>query len=528
MIVESVVSVLQASLHYWQALPFSTQCYLLFANILCMAWCVMLCFPKSVKVGASQDTPAFGFWSWVLMLFQTGMGTGLLFWGGVEPQWHALHPPPLEASLTLPDALALTWFHWGVVPWVLYTLVALWLAKFLSPVTTQTLHTSETRMFSLGERCAMFWQILGNKLPVLSQNWQQVFVRYAVNVLVVWGVLMGVVATLCMGVLQWHASVFQTHLAEVGRVPWQVYGVLVGFCACFLASALSGIASGVKTLSWLTTILMLLLLAMVTLWLMQVPQDVQFLALWWHALVAWVMKSPAWMWGLPSSIFDPTHLMVQGTLLETRSAWVSEWTGKYWSWWLAWTPFVSQFLLTISKGRSVRSVAFFGVVIPTMFSMVWFAIFTLFALHVKLPLHHLTQAPAWTHQALGVLPFAGYARGILVTLIALGVINSLDAVVITLSELMGWYPRKRLTVLWTGCIIGLSVWAFYVGGLPLLQTLTLHHTLPYTLCIMAFMVLWLVQGKLSRVAPKFSLDKSHEMTSRGLPLAVSVAKSVKL
>ncbi len=483
----------------------------------------MLFVPRKFKISGEDSQISFGFWSWLLMLFQTGMGTGLLFWGGVEPLWHAQHPPPLATDFTLTDALALTWFHWGILPWVLYTLVALWLASFLK-THPQRSNTTDTPIHlhphaspaSLGGQCVAlitahpwFTTLLASK-RIPSWGVKLVYsLKPLMNTAVVWGVLMGTVATLCMGVLQWHGSTIAPfiHASTSGGSVSQLtlYGVLFGFCGCFLASALSGVATGVKWLSWLTSACMVVLLGMVLAWEPVYSQLSQGFTLFVQALGAWFMKTPYWMWGLPTH--ETTHTLPQFVTAtgayQARSVWVSEWTGKYWSWWLAWTPFVSQFMLSISKGRSVRSVAFFGVIVPTLFSVGWFSVFTLFAMNSHLPLHTLSQAPQWTYQALGLLPWGEAARFLLVVLIALGVINSLDAVVITLSELMGWHPSKKLTLLWTGLIAGIACWAFASGGLPRLQTLTLHHTLPYTLCLMGLMTGWFIQKMF-----RYLLDKS--------------------
>lgn len=44
----------------------------------------------------------------------------------------------------------------------------------------------------------------------------------------------------------------------------------------------------------------------------------------------------------------------------------NDWTIYYWIWWISWCAFVAPFIKEISKGRTIRSVVFFTVVIPSL------------------------------------------------------------------------------------------------------------------------------------------------------------------
>ena len=43
-----------------------------------------------------------------------------------------------------------------------------------------------------------------------------------------------------------------------------------------------------------------------------------------------------------------------------------DWTIYYWIWWISWAAFTAPFIVTISKGRIIRSVVFYTVVIPSI------------------------------------------------------------------------------------------------------------------------------------------------------------------
>ena len=63
-----------------------------------------------------------------------------------------------------------------------------------------------------------------------------------------------------------------------------------------------------------------------------------------------------------------------GVGLEGGTAWTSFWTVFYWSWWIAWAPFVGLFLARISKGRTIREVLATALIAMTLVSIIWFTV----------------------------------------------------------------------------------------------------------------------------------------------------------
>ena len=60
---------------------------------------------------------------------------------------------------------------------------------------------------------------------------------------------------------------------------------------------------------------------------------------------------------------------------EGQQGWTSGWTLTYLIWWLAWGPFVGIFIARISRGRTIREFCAGVILVPTLFSMLWFATF---------------------------------------------------------------------------------------------------------------------------------------------------------
>ena len=86
-----------------------------------------------LKLGTEDEEPEFSIGAWFAMLFAAGMGIGLVFWGVAEPVSHYGAPPPGIAPNT-PEAanaaMRYSFFHWGLHPWAVYSIVALAIAFF--------------------------------------------------------------------------------------------------------------------------------------------------------------------------------------------------------------------------------------------------------------------------------------------------------------------------------------------------------------------------------------------------------------
>jgi hypothetical protein len=63
--------------------------------------------------------------------------------------------------------------------------------------------------------------------------------------------------------------------------------------------------------------------------------------------------------------------------------WVADWTVWNWSWWFSWAPFAGLFLAALSRGRTVRTVVFTGVVATSAATMVWFLLLGGTSLHLQ-------------------------------------------------------------------------------------------------------------------------------------------------
>lgn len=96
---------------------------------------LLLAFGKygSIPLSREGEEPEYATATWVAMMFASGMAIGLVFFGVFEPVSQYVEPPPFvdaepETTQAANNAMAYTFFHYGVHPWAIYSVVGLALA----------------------------------------------------------------------------------------------------------------------------------------------------------------------------------------------------------------------------------------------------------------------------------------------------------------------------------------------------------------------------------------------------------------
>ena len=334
--------------------------FILAANLF-IIFMVYLALSKygKIRLGGVDADKEFSDISWVAMLFSAGMGIGLMFFGVGEPIWH-LNFPHLGAeagtAAASEVAMAVALFHWGFHPWAIYALVGLSLAFF-----------SFNRGLPLTFR-SIFWPVLGERI----YGWP----GHIIDILTVFATLFGLVTSLGLGALQINAGLnfLGENAAAAPAVPTSTavqVGIIAVVTGIAVMSVAAGLDGGVRRLSNLNLGLMLTLLASV----MVMGPTLFILGL-----------LPQGLGGYLGNFFS---LSFYAGALGAGSQYAydgftGDWTIFYWAWWIAWSPFVGMFIARISKGRTVREFIGGVMILPVLFSVVWFATLGGTALNMEL------------------------------------------------------------------------------------------------------------------------------------------------
>jgi choline/carnitine/betaine transport len=284
-------------------------------------------------------------------MFACGMGIGLMFYGVAEPLYHYISPPPatVDASTAeaIETAMANSLFHWTLHPWAMYAVLGIAIAY---------------GTFRLGRK------------NLLSEAFVSLFGRRAVdgaggkiiNILAIFATLFGSAASLGLGALQ-IGSGLQFN-GVVGQVATPLLVLIIAILTfCFVASAVSGIERGIQFLAN-TNMVLAVLMAVV---IFVVGPTLFILNLIPNAIGSYFQQLPE-MAARTEAVGD-----------ESMREWLSGWTIFYWAWWISWTPFVGMFIARISRGRTIRQFVTGVLLVPSLVTLLWFAVFGGSAIHIQ-------------------------------------------------------------------------------------------------------------------------------------------------
>jgi choline/carnitine/betaine transport len=418
-----------------------------------------------IPLGRDDEGPEFKTVSWIAMMFSAGMGIGLMFFGVAEPLAHYTSPPPGtvegESAAAVSTAMATTLFHWTLHPWAIYAVVGLAIAY-------GTFRRGRKQLIS-----AAF-------APLLGERRTEGPAGKVIDVLAIFATLFGSAASLGLGALQIGSGV--EILGWAGDVGNGVLVVIIAVLTmAFVASAVSGISRGIQWLSNTNMVLALVLAVFVFV----VGPTVLILNLIPTAL---------------GSYFSELGEMAARTEAsggDAMATWLQGYTVFYWAWWISWTPFVGLFIARISRGRTIRQFVTGVLLVPSVVSLVWFAVFGGAGIAAQQSGADIAGQATSEGQLFGVLaqyPLATVATVLVMVLVGIFFVSGADAASIvmgSLSQRGTLEPSKWVVVFW-GVVMG-SVAAIMLliggdAGLTGLQNLTIIVALPFVLVMIGLAV----------------------------------------
>ena len=432
--------------------------YLLLVGAI-VAFCVfIICSPASqMRLGDPDSRPEYTKLSWLSMLFSAGMGIGLIFFGAAEPLSHfAVSSPiaPPGSKQALADSLKYTFFHWGIHAWAVYGIIALSLAYF-------KFRKKEKSLLS-----ATLKPLFGSQTETLPGK--------MIDGLTIFVTAIGVAASLGFGAVQISGGL--SYLFGIPNTATVQVMIILICTACFVVSAVSGIGKGVKILSNLNIILAIGLMALI---IVLGPSTL-------------FMNSFVGTIGMYLNDFLRMSFRT-ASLYPTRQEWIQNWTIFYWAWWISWAPFVGIFIAQISKGRTIREFLIHVLLVPTIFSFLWFSVFGTAATQASLSDGTIAGMAAET-VLFGVFnqyPYGLYLSLLAVFLIFTFFITSADSATYVLSMLSedgSRFPHNNVKVIWGLIISSIAGILLVAGGLPALQNIVIISALPFSFVIILMII----------------------------------------
>ncbi len=300
----------------------------------------------NIRIGKPDEEPEHSYKSYFAMLYSAGIAAGIVFWGPAEAISHyTLYAPPSNSPLgglsdpgtpeAAVDAVAYTFFHWGISAWSFYVLLALPIAFFAyrygAPLRISTVLA-----------------------PFLGTDNLDGALPKVIDILGVFATIGGIATSLGFVGGQFLGGL--NYIFGVATTDVLTIVMITGLTVFFTLSAALGVEKGIKRVS-----------------------NFNMLVFFFLMIVAFVFGPTLYILDIGADALGQYIMNFVAVSTFTNSAGVSPagfpaaWTVFYWAWWFAWAPFVGLFIARISRGRTVRQMVGTGVIASTGVTIPWFA-----------------------------------------------------------------------------------------------------------------------------------------------------------
>jgi len=298
----------------------------------------------SIKLG--DESPEYSFLSFFAMLYSAGFAAGVVFWGPTEALFYYSNPSPLFGGVeggtaeAMTVAVQQTLFHWALPQLAVFTIMGIAIGYFAYNYENVPLRVSSALT------------------PILGADNLDGPAAKVVDILAVFATIGGVATS-----LGFIGSQFVTGLDYQWGINMGDLGILLVvtmMTLLFTTSMVLGVDKGIRRLSNFNMVLFVVLMFTTF-----IVGPTLFLVLLGTQAFGGMVTDFVSM-----SLFTGAGAMGGGDAGAT--GWVNAWTVFYWAWALSWSPFAGLFIARISKGRTVREVAFTGIVATSGATIPWF------------------------------------------------------------------------------------------------------------------------------------------------------------
>lgn len=407
-----------------------------------------------IRLGKDDDKPEFTNFQWFSMLFGGGMGIGLVFWSVAEPIMHYLSPPVGTGGTpeAMHTAMRIVFFHWGIHAWAIFAIGGLALAYFQFRKGMPFLISSA------------FYPLIGDRIygPIGK----------AIDILSVFATVFGVATSLGLGSSQIATGL--EYIWGIKATPVTISVIIAIMTVIFTLATVSGLHKA-----------------------MQVAANIKV----WLSIAFMVF---IFLFGgmvfILNNFTDTLGAYLQNFIGQSlwmgNIDWINGWTVFYWAWWIAWAPFVGQFVARVSKGRTIREFVMAVTLLPVGFSFIWLSIYGGAAFNLdKLSKGAITAAVNADYTTalfatLKQMPLYSLTAPLAIVLIVasfIGAANSATYVLAMLTSGGNMNPSEKLRGFW-GITQGvLTIMLILVGGtaaLKALQTASIAAAFPFMLIML--------------------------------------------
>lgn len=425
--------------------------------ILFSVWVGFISPYKDIKLGPDDSKPEYSNISWFAMLFSAGMGIGLVFWGIAEPLNHYVNPIGVEPMTEAAAKFAMTksFLHWGLHPWANYCVLGLGLAYM------------QFRKNKPGLVSSIF-------IPLLGEERIRGPIGKLIDILAVFATAAGMATSLGLGTYQINSGL--NYMFGIPESTSVQLVIVIGITIIYTVTAVMGVDKGIKMISNLNMVLVVILLSGALLFGPTV--------------------------GILNTLVESTGLYLQnivGNSFEMGAfgdaSWYGGWTIFYWAWWIAWAPFTGVFIARISRGRTIKEFVGGVLFVPAIVSFIWFAIFggIDFATAKEIILEAVKSTSTAFFVIMNELSIGSFLNFVAIMLLFTFFITSANSATFVLGMLTQQgelNPDNKRKTTWgvLQAALALSLMIGSANGLQMLQTISIIAAFPFAFIMVASMV----------------------------------------
>ncbi|USZ71011.1 BCCT family transporter [Natronosalvus halobius] len=296
-----------------------------------------------IKLG--DEDPEYSFLSFFAMLYSAGFAAGVVFWGPTEGLFYYDSPSPLfnvegGTAEAIPIAIQQTLFHWALPQLAVFTIMGIAIGYFAYNYDSVPLRVSSALT------------------PILGKENLDGPAAKVIDILAVFATIGGVATSLGFIGSQFVTGLDYQWGISMGNIG--ILAVVTMMTLLFTISMVLGVDKGIRRLSNFNMVLFVVLMLATF-----IVGPTLFLVLLGSQALGGMITDFVSM-----SLFTGAGPMGNGDPAATE--WMNAWTVFYWAWALSWSPFAGLFIARISKGRTVREVAFTGIVATSAATIPWF------------------------------------------------------------------------------------------------------------------------------------------------------------
>jgi len=411
----------------------------------------------NIVLGPPNEKPEFDDLSWYSMLFSAGMGVGILFWGSAEPMSHFLNPPmeqpgSIEAAKV---AMAYAAFHWGLHAWSIYAVCALGVAYY-------------------GFRKRKKYLVSSSVADATANKSTRKLVKSLVDLIAILAVIFGVSASIGLGIIQLSGGIDYVFGMDTSNLFGYVL-ITTLVTLVFMISSSTGLKKGIRLLSNANMLVAIALLTFVFF----AGNPLFSLKVFVDSIGQYLSRLP-----LFSFMVEPYQ--------PGYELWMGNWTLSYFTWWIAWSPFVGIFIARISKGRTIRELILGCLLIPGLFSILWFSVFGGTAIEMEMMgdaqigSRMLEKVSLGTFIMFEQLPFSQITSAVGLLLIFTFLVTSADSATFVISMMTSegdLEPKLKIKIIWGLILAAICLTLIIGGGLKALQAATLIFAFPFAIVL---------------------------------------------